>query len=54
MISFLDDISTSPGVSRVVWISVAMGTVLLLAVVPFICVVHNKCKKANYEVSEEV
>ncbi|XP_020605049.1 peroxidasin-like protein isoform X3 [Orbicella faveolata] len=50
----LDDISTSLGVSRVVWISVAIGTVLLFAVVVSICLVHNKCKKANYEINKEM
>lgn len=49
-----DDISTSPGVSRIVWISVAIGAVLLFAMVLSICLAHNKCKKANYEINKEV
>ncbi|XP_078348250.1 protein amalgam-like [Oculina patagonica] len=40
-----NDNSTSPGVSKVVWISVATGAVFLIFLVISICLVYNKCKK---------
>lgn len=53
-ISFLDDKSTSSGVSKVLWIAIATGAVFLFVVVISICLVYSKSKKANYKINKEV
>lgn len=53
-IYFLDDNSTSSGVSKVLWISIATGAVFLFVAVISICLMHNKNKKANYKIDKKV